>query len=68
VTVSRWTTACTTADSPNPRINAQAICQDIENVSPRACPTASSTIVTAGLSVVVGLHPRSGGRAARDLN
>src|SRR5215470_12027250 len=46
-TVSRRTTACTTADKVKPRISDHVICQVIEPATPRAWPMASSArIVT----------------------
>src|SRR6516225_5041901 len=43
VTVWRRTTAWTTADSVNPRISDQVICQVIDPASARAWPSASTT-------------------------
>jgi hypothetical protein len=40
------TTACTTADSANPRISAQRISHVIEPANANACPIASITTVT----------------------
>src|SRR5499425_2630511 len=47
MTVWRRTTAWTTADSVNPRISDQVICQVIEPASVRAWPSASTTRIAA---------------------
>src|SRR5215831_18039715 len=47
MTVWRRTTAWTTADSVNPRISDQVICQVIDPASARAWPSASTTRIAA---------------------
>ncbi len=51
VMVCRRTTACTAADSMNPRISAQRISQVIDSANPNARPIAARTDMTLPLSL-----------------
>ncbi len=59
------TTAWMTADSPNPRISAQVICQVIDPVMDSACTIACTSLIPIDLPRAPSAHVTAGSRSTQ---